>query len=92
MSGKAVELFVVGVRVVVGDCEEVEGEVDGVADDLFDGVEAVGVDGVAVEVAFEPAVRVPSAECRVPSSQVRAPSFRLPVSLFRCSLFRVPVA
>ena len=52
---QAVEFLVVRVRVVVGDREEVEAEVDGVADDFFDGVEAVGVDGVAVEVAFEPA-------------------------------------
>ena len=49
---KAFELLEMGARVVVRYRQEVEAEADGVADDLLDGVESVGVDGVAVQVAF----------------------------------------
>jgi hypothetical protein len=38
MCSKAGEFLMVGAGVVVRDGEEVEAQVDGVADDLFDGV------------------------------------------------------
>jgi hypothetical protein len=52
---KPFEFLEMGARVVVGDREEIEAEFDRVLDDLLDGVEAVRVECVAVEVTLEPA-------------------------------------
>src|SRR5207245_10600137 len=40
--------------VVVCHREEIEAKADGVPHDLLDGVQAIGVDGVAMQIAFEP--------------------------------------
>ena len=49
------QLLVVGVGVVVGNRQEVETQLDGVADKLLDRIQAVRVQGVTVQVALQPA-------------------------------------